>query len=365
MLKIKAEKWVHNGYCIAHSEGKTYFVSGAIPGETVLCEESFRKSGFSHLQTKQVLDASPERIESDCKYFGTCGGCSFRHINYDTELQVKVRLLQEALQFNSIPQMQSTEPNHYRNTVQLKSQNNKIGFFQAHSQQLVSIQDYGCKLLAPEINAHIQKLQPPYAKELKLRFNGKKVNKYNKQETTFTIQDKQIQIPANGFFQVNRYLINDWLEHIKASVPEKAAVLELFCGSGLISLAIADKVTSLVGYELNPAAIAYARKNARKQQYSHLKFHIWDLYKSSLPKRQKSLQYWLCNPPRNGLGKQIIKIIEEKKPNHLLYSSCNYSTLARDWKLLQSYGYGISNIQAFDFFPRTPHFETLCLFELK
>jgi 23S rRNA (uracil1939-C5)-methyltransferase len=72
----------------------------------------------------------------------------------------------------------------------------------------------------------------------------------------------------------------------------------------------------------------------------------------------------IVDPPRAGLHKDLISHINEAKPMQIIYLSCNPSTQARDVKLLEE-NYKITYAQGFNFFPRTPHIESLIVLELK
>src|SRR5690606_14632399 len=87
-LSLYIEKWVQNGLCLAHDDqGKPIFVHGALPGQNVRADLVKERSTHSFAV---VLDAL-----SDCSSFPKCGGCSFRHIPYADEIELKVSLLQE------------------------------------------------------------------------------------------------------------------------------------------------------------------------------------------------------------------------------------------------------------------------------
>ena len=78
--------------------GKTVFVSGALPGETVIAQQTARQRSFDEAKTLQVLQASPDRVEPRCPHFGTCGGCSLQHLAEDRQIHVKQRVLLENLE---------------------------------------------------------------------------------------------------------------------------------------------------------------------------------------------------------------------------------------------------------------------------
>jgi 23S rRNA (uracil1939-C5)-methyltransferase len=70
----------HDGRGVAHIQGKTVFVAGALPGERVRLRILRRSRSFDEARTEEVLVASPERITPRCAHFGQCSGCSLQHL---------------------------------------------------------------------------------------------------------------------------------------------------------------------------------------------------------------------------------------------------------------------------------------------
>ena len=84
----------HDGRGVARrDDGKTVFVSGALPGESVLAEPTSRSRRFDEARTLEVLEASPDRVEPRCPHFGTCGGCVLQHLAEDKQIVAKQRVL--------------------------------------------------------------------------------------------------------------------------------------------------------------------------------------------------------------------------------------------------------------------------------
>ncbi|MCB1179378.1 MAG: class I SAM-dependent RNA methyltransferase, partial [Leptospiraceae bacterium] len=89
----------------------------------------------------------------------------------------------------------------------------------------------------------------------------------------------------------------------------------------------------------------------------------WDLFQKEMPDRFSNDYLWIANPPRAGLGKLVMNKVSKIKPKQFIYSSCNYNTLVRDLIIFSKIGYKITFLEIFDFFPRTPYFETLVKLE--
>lgn len=147
--------------------------------------------------------------------------------------------------------------------------------------------------------------------------------------------------------------------------------LELFCGVGTIGLLLGESLSVLKGIEISKEAIRYAKQNAKilKNQLPHIKtnYTSLDLYKRIDANYIPDYPVWILNPPREGIGMEIINLIPKKSPAYIIYSSCDPHTLGRDWKRIQETdeGYTPLSIHLMDFFPRTKHFETVILFGKK
>jgi len=71
----------------------------------------------------------------------------------------------------------------------------------------------------------------------------------------------------------------------------------------------------------------------------------------------------IVDPPRTGISREAGEGIVEARPRRVVYVSCDVATLARDARRLTDAGYSLSNVDAFDMFPNTPHIETVAVFD--
>jgi len=112
------------GKCIAHYEGLVVFVQGCAPGDTVDIELTKIKSSFLEGRTVKIKNYSLARAQPFCSHVGTCGGCSWQHINYEMQLQSKYQQVIDHLEriggltLPSInPIIDSAQTIHYRNKL--------------------------------------------------------------------------------------------------------------------------------------------------------------------------------------------------------------------------------------------------------
>lgn len=88
----------HDGRGVARRDGKAVFVSGALPGERVMAEQTAKNRHFDEAKTLDVLEASPDRVAPRCPHFGTCGGCVLQHLDEHRQIEAKQRVLLENLE---------------------------------------------------------------------------------------------------------------------------------------------------------------------------------------------------------------------------------------------------------------------------
>ena len=144
-----------------------------------------------------------------------------------------------------------------------------------------------------------------------------------------------------------------------ADLKGNETVIDAYCGTGTISLYLAQKAKHVIGIEIIPAAI----ENAEKNHVKNVEFHAADAadYLLQAAKKGKSADIIVLDPIRAGCSEKVIDVISEIKPKKIVYISCNVSTLARDIERLTQKGYTLQKVQPVDMFPETMHVETVAL----
>ena len=148
-----------------------------------------------------------------------------------------------------------------------------------------------------------------------------------------------------------------------ASPDGKGTVLDLYCGTGTISLCLARGAKKVYGVEIVPEAIENARLNARENGIENAEFILSDASDAvkSFEKNGIHPDAVVVDPPRKGLAASVIETVAEMSPERLVYVSCDPGTLARDLKIFAGKGYLPQKASAVDMFPRTCHVETVVL----
>lgn len=172
-------------------------------------------------------------------------------------------------------------------------------------------------------------------------------------------------ISPRSFFQVNtaqaEVLYNKALEY--AGLTGSETVIDAYCGTGTITLFLAQKARKVYGIEIVKPAILDAEKNARDNHIKNAEFIVGDatVVMPRLYKQGIRADVVVVDPPRAGCTPPVLEAFAHMQPRRIVYVSCNPATLARDIALLAGLGYQAKEIQPVDMFPMTSHVESVAL----
>jgi len=179
--------------------------------------------------------------------------------------------------------------------------------------------------------------------------------------------DLELEFLPTDFIQinasVNHALVRAAVEHL--DVHADSRVLDLFCGIGNFTLAVARRAASVTGVEGDAALVSRALGNARRNRIDNVSF-----VRADLGRDDGQWDWWrqewdrlLLDPPRSGAG-VVLSVLGGRLPQRIVYVSCNPDTLARDAGLLvHGRGYGLSRACVVDMFPHTTHCEVIAVFD--
>ena len=177
------------------------------------------------------------------------------------------------------------------------------------------------------------------------------------------------RLSPRSFYQVNHHqaqrLYAAAIE--QAGITKADTVLDLYCGVGTITLAMAGAAGKVIGVEVVPQAVEDARENAKRNGIENAEFFCGDAGAAALELEAKGIKadVVVVDPPRKGLNADTIEALSRFAPRRIVYVSCDPATLARDVALLKERGYHLKNALAADLFPRCAHVETIvCLSKL-
>ena len=186
---------------------------------------------------------------------------------------------------------------------------------------------------------------------------------------TDTLCGLQFRLSAPAFYQVNHAQAERLYEKAVqlASLTGNETVLDLYCGTGTITLCLARHAKKAIGVEIVPQAIEDAKFNAAQNGMENAEFFCMDAGQAAkmLADRHTRPDVIVVDPPRKGVSADVIEAISAMAPQRVVYVSCDPATLARDLKLLTAAGYTLQTAEAFDLFPRCAHVETVVLLSHK
>ena len=171
------------------------------------------------------------------------------------------------------------------------------------------------------------------------------------------------RLSPRSFYQVN----HDQAERLynaaisQAEITKNDTVLDLYCGVGTITLAMAGAAGKVIGVEVIPQAVEDAKDNAKRNGIENAEFFCGDAGQAALALEAKGIRadVAVVDPPRKGLNADTIEALHRFSPRRIVYVSCDPATLARDVALLKERGYTLKNAQAADLFPRCSHVESV------
>ncbi|MDC1067789.1 23S rRNA (uracil(1939)-C(5))-methyltransferase RlmD [Candidatus Kapabacteria bacterium] len=129
---LEIESIGFNGVSIARKDEKVHFVKGGVPGDKVSALQIRKKKSYTESLLLEILEPSENRIEPKCKYFGTCGGCSWQNMPYQYQLDWKKKHVEDAFfrqnhfdKFEVNPTMGSPKQFNYRNKMEFSFGNSR------------------------------------------------------------------------------------------------------------------------------------------------------------------------------------------------------------------------------------------------
>ena len=178
-----------------------------------------------------------------------------------------------------------------------------------------------------------------------------------------TLCGLQFRLSARSFYQINHYQAQRLYDAAiaQAEITKEDLVLDLYCGVGTITLAMAKAAGKVIGVEVVEQAVEDARENAKRNGSENAEFFCGDAGKAALELEQQGIKpdVIVVDPPRKGLNADTIEALSKMSPRRIVYVSCDPATLARDVALLKERGYVLKNAQAADLFPRCAHVESV------
>jgi len=390
-----------------------------VPGDEVEVSLNEEKKTYASGDVVALRRPSPQRRHPPCPYVQRCGGCPWQQVTYAEQLRAKETLVREHLRRIGgltdppvLPIVPSPQEWHYRHRIRLRAEHNtRLGFSQARSHELVEIES--CSIAGENVaddlrtaRAWLTSLHTPVQQvELvtgespqRLVLVGTAPEKFQAEDDTgcrrflrihpniaglvlsgrgwqrtwgdsrisfnLGIEGLTLEVSPGTFTPVNlagnQALIAALLR--LSELQKEQRVIELYCGAGNLSLPLARQVRELIGIEQDPNAVTDARANAARAGITNLRFICASAAAGvhALLRSQVRGDVVILDPPRTGAA-DVIDAVPRLGAQKVVYVSCDPTTLARDLRRLQRYGYHTQVLQPLDLFPHTFHIETIAI----
>ncbi|MEN8214076.1 MAG: 23S rRNA (uracil(1939)-C(5))-methyltransferase RlmD [Pseudomonadota bacterium] len=428
-FEAEIESLSHDGRGVAHIDGKTTFIHGALPGEKVSFIYSRTQRHHDEGVVDAVLEPSPQRVEPGCENFSLCGGCSLQHLGAEFQIAYKQQALLDAFQHIAgleagvvMPPLVS-EPWGYRRKARLgvkyvaKKGKVLIGFRERGSSFVAEMQR--CPVLHPAIGEKLGALAE-VVESLSVRDkipqievamgdetvilifrllapltaeDAEKLGSYcseqpwncyiqeggpltvrpldgNSVTLSYHLPEQQLQFDflPTDFTQVNTAVNRRMISQAMQWLAPRPGerILDLFCGLGNFTLPLAQLCDSATGVEGDAALVERAQQNANKNNIGNVDFHVANLYDEVAGRSWMKHHYDAALiDPPRSGAQEMMPLLSRLGTGRILYVSCYPGTLARDAALLTEQGYQLVQAGVMDMFPHTAHVESMALFELK
>jgi len=173
------------------------------------------------------------------------------------------------------------------------------------------------------------------------------------------------RLSPRSFFQINPPQAERLYEKARtyAGLTGTETLLDLYCGTGTITLIMARDARHAIGAEIVAPAIEDARENARTNGIENAEFLLADAGEAAKQLAAQGIapDVIVVDPPRKGLTPEVIQQIVHMSPKRVVYVSCDPATLARDLGLFGTEGYQTQEVTPVDMFPRCAHVECVAL----
>ena len=403
-----------------HGPGKSVFVPFVLEGEEVEAEIIEQKPGFARGRLETVVAPSAIRIKPGCPYFSRCGGCHYQHTSYENQLAIKAAILRETLRRMAkleLPCELHVHPSpqwEYRNRTRLKIQTTPefaIGYFRFRSHDLLPVEQ--CPISSPLINRAIAELWsagreqaiPKTIIEVELfadsadstllvevhcaqgtpRREARQIAEsfgpllsgvtgvavfeqqsarqsadpavlaeFGNTKLLYKTKPFTYQVSTGSFFQANRFLIDGLIE-LGANDVSGELAFDLYAGVGLFSTVLARSFAQVIAVEASQTSFSDLRHNCAQEVKAVRATTEKYLSQSS----GLHPDFVVADPPRGGLGENVVRRLAALEVPRINYVSCDPSTLARDLRTFVGLGYRIAEAHLIDLFPETFHIESV------
>jgi len=363
------------------------FVPFTVEGDVVEAQVTEVRKRFARGRWTKLITPSPHRVEPRCLYHGSCGGCSYQHIDYGHQLRLKRRQVVDAFERiggTPAPPVSDVVPSPliygYRGKAEFHIERAsdrplRIGFMDGSGARLVDVKR--CEIVEESINERLEVLRGEAVGAM-APVNGERFTIWSDawQENTEApsagrtavvqriVGDHSFVVPSDGFFQANTVLVDRLVEEVRraSGLKGQERIIDAYCGSGLFSLFLASEAREITGIETNGDAVRCAMVNAERAGFDNVRFIQGDageMLSRRFAASGGAVDVLILDPPRTGCDVKTLSAVSQIGPPKLIYVSCNPATQARDVRYLLDKGFRLQELLPIDMFPQTAHIEVI------
>lgn len=391
----------HGGHCVARLDGRVVFVRHALPGERVRARLTDAGEGRSYWRADavDVIEASPDRVPSAWPAAGPggVGGGELAHVALSAQRAWKRAVLEEQLRrlaHDERPVAVAAAPGDdergglaWRTRIDLVADaSGRAGMYRHRSHDVVPLTDMPLATEAVAALAlfdhrwpagsRIEAVVPAGAPSGVVLVDGQPFDLARgrpdprenarssvREAVTTATGHWTYRVAAAGFWQVHREAPSVLVGAVLEAAGDLAGgrVLDLYAGSGLFTLPLADAVGeagSVVAVEGDDRAVRDARRLVHDRPQVTLRTgDVADVLASGTG----PADLVVLDPPRTGAGRRVVAQVAELGSARVVYVACDPAALARDVALFAEAGYRLDAVQGYDLFPMTHHVEAVAL----
>lgn len=339
---------------------KPVYIKGVIKKEIVEAFIYLEKTTFYKARLLKVIEKSKNRIDDLPKLHYLIGGYELLHMNNKEQREFKIERVKSDFkkianyEIKNFKITQGEKLLRYRNKITL----HKGHFYFPNTNHKIFLKDF--LLTDIKIKKEYQNKNELIIRKLDTQIEGETGSK---KYTTDNLCNINFRIGLNSFYQVNKEIAESIYKKINKFINKNENILDLYSGIGTISLISSKKAKNVVGVERSSSSIKDALHNKKINKIENVSFVKKDVYKF-LKENKDYFDTIIVDPSRKGLDTKIIKLIKLKKPEKIIYLSCNPGTQASNFNQLKD-EYHLEYIETFDMFPQTYHIENLIVLKNK
>lgn len=382
----------NGGSCVARHDGRVVFVRYALPGETVRVRVVDERGSFWRGEVLEVIDPSPDRIDSLCPIAGVDGAgcCDLAFAAPEATRRIKGAVVANQLSrlggydwcdedSASAEPVGSGDATRWRTRVRLDTTaDGRPGFHRYHSADLVT--DLDCAQLPAGMVDGLDELPVPGGAQLHLALDSEgtrhvvQTGPKNGRKSPTRVVDGQYEavqrigsrvwrVPVTAFWQAHREaaalysdLVAGW-----AQLRPGMTAWDLYGGAGVFAAALAEQVGD--GGRVVTVDTSRGSSRSARAALSDLKqvSVVTDSVRRALATQHERADVAVLDPPRTGANREVIDQIAAAEVPRVIHIGCEAASFARDVGLYLRHGYQVEEIRVFDSFPLTHHIECVAV----